>query len=97
MIPQELWKDLEERFSQGNAPRIHQLKTEMMNTLQQGMTISTYNTKLKGLWDELSTYSQIPPYTCGSTKALVVERENEKGHQFLMGLNEKYNLFVLKY
>ncbi|XP_022852745.1 uncharacterized protein LOC111374322 [Olea europaea var. sylvestris] len=104
---QEMWNDLEERFSQGNAPRIHQLKTEMMNTLQQGMTVSVYYTKLKAIWDELSTYSQILPCTCGSAKALTVEREKEctcgsvkaltverekeKVHQFLMGLNEKYN------
>lgn len=46
---QEVWNDLEEQFSQGNAPRIDQLKTEMMNTLQQGMTVSVYYTKLKGI------------------------------------------------
>ena len=90
MTAEELWKDLEERFSQGNASRIHQLKTEMMNTLQRGMTVSAYYTKLKGIWDELSTYSQIPPCTCGSAKALAAEREKEKVHQFLMGLNDKY-------
>ncbi|XP_022871982.1 uncharacterized protein LOC111391071 [Olea europaea var. sylvestris] len=73
--------DLEERFSQGNAPRIHQLKIEMMNTLQQGMTVSVYYTKLKGIWDELNTYSQIPPCTCDSlpslsrTYALVAQEE----------------------
>ncbi|KAJ0010119.1 hypothetical protein Pint_33527 [Pistacia integerrima] len=77
---QEIWKDLEERFSQGNAPRIY----------QQGMSVSTYYTKLKGIWDELNTYSQIPTCTCGSAQAFV-EREKEKVHQFLMGLNEKYN------
>ncbi|XP_022853221.1 uncharacterized protein LOC111374725 [Olea europaea var. sylvestris] len=76
----EMWNDLEERFSQGNAPRIHQLKTEMVNTLQQGLTISAYYTKLKGIWDELSTYSQIPACTCGSAKAFAVEREKEKVH-----------------
>ena len=90
MTAEELWKDLEERFSQGNASRIHQLKTEMMNTLQRGMTVSAYYTKLKGIWDELSTYSQIPPCTCDSAKALAAEREKEKVHQFLMGLNDKY-------
>lgn len=60
MTAQELLKDLEERFSQGHAPRIHQLKNEMITALQQGMTMSTYYTKLKCIWDELNTYSQIP-------------------------------------
>lgn len=30
----EMWNDIEEHFSQNNAPCIHQLKTEMVNTLQ---------------------------------------------------------------
>ncbi|OMO78630.1 hypothetical protein CCACVL1_14252 [Corchorus capsularis] len=89
---QEMWNDLEERFSQGNAARIRQLKTKMVNTLQQGMSVSAYYTKLKGIWDELGTYSHIPPCTCGSAKGLAAEREKEKVHQFLMGLNEKYNV-----
>ncbi|KAK6918100.1 Retrotransposon gag domain [Dillenia turbinata] len=84
---QEMWKDLEERFSQGNAHRIHQL----INTLQQRMTVSVYYTKLKGIWDELNIYSQNPACISGSIKALVAEREKEKVHQFLMSLNEKYN------
>ena len=53
------------------------------------MTVSAYYTKLKGIWDELGTYSQIPPCICGSAKAFAVEKE--RVHQFLMGLNEKYN------
>ncbi|KAH0665724.1 hypothetical protein KY290_027960 [Solanum tuberosum] len=52
----ELWKDLEERFSQGNAPRVHQLKMEIVNTQQQDQTMSVYYTKLKGLWDEYGSY-----------------------------------------
>ncbi|KAK9089310.1 hypothetical protein Scep_028392 [Stephania cephalantha] len=92
MTSHELWKDLEERFSQGNDPQIYQLKTEMMNTLQQGMTVSAYYTKLKGIWEELNIYSQIPPCTCGLAKVLVGEREKEKVHRFLMGLNEKYKI-----
>ncbi|KAB2077376.1 hypothetical protein ES319_A06G096600v1 [Gossypium barbadense] len=63
-----------------------------MNTLQQGMTVFAYYTKLKGIWDELNTYSQIPPCTCGSAKALAVGKEKEKVHQFPMGLNKKYKM-----
>ncbi|KAL0431926.1 UNVERIFIED_CONTAM: hypothetical protein Sradi_0818600 [Sesamum radiatum] len=73
-----MWNDLDERFSQGNTPRIHQLKTEMMNTLQQGMTVSAYYTKLKGIWDELGIYSQIPPCTCGSAKAFTAQEERQQ-------------------
>lgn len=90
MTAQVLWTNLEERFSQGNVPRIHQLKTEMLNTLHQGITVSAYYTKLKGIWDGLQTYSQVSLCTCGSAKALTAEKETKRVHQFLMGLNDKY-------
>ena len=56
------------------------------------MSVAAYYTKLKGFWDEYNTYSQIPPCTCGLAKAVVIEKEKEKLHQFLMGLKEKYKL-----
>ncbi|TYG79844.1 hypothetical protein ES288_D02G169700v1 [Gossypium darwinii] len=54
------------------------------------MTIFAYYTKLNWIWDKLNTNAQILPCTCSSEKALAVEKEKEKVHQFLMGLNEKY-------
>ena len=56
------------------------------------MLISVYYTKMKGIWDEYNTYSQILPCTCGVAKAVAIEKENEKFHQFLIGLNEKYSV-----
>ena len=55
------------------------------------MSISAYYTKLKGIWDELSTYTQIPPCTYGSIKVFAAENDKEKMHQFLMRFNDKYN------
>ncbi|KAH0682236.1 hypothetical protein KY289_019988 [Solanum tuberosum] len=88
----ELWKDLEERFSQGNASRVHQLKMEIVNTQQHDQTMSVYYTKLQGLWDEYGSYSQLPNCSCGAIKQYMAEREKEKVHQFLMGLNDKFNV-----
>ncbi|XP_074307590.1 uncharacterized protein LOC141642613 [Silene latifolia] len=84
----EIWKELKEQFSTGNAPRVHQLKSEL-NDCKQGkdQSIVDYYTKLKSIWDELSTYSRVPQCTCGSAAALLKEREEEKVHQFLMGLD----------
>lgn len=87
----EIWKDLKERYSQGNEIRIHQLKREITLTTQGNMSVSDYFTKLKTLWDELGTYLQLP--TCKCVKEFNLNRlqESEKIHQLLMGLDtEKY-------
>ncbi|CAA0822571.1 Unknown protein, partial [Striga hermonthica] len=87
-----MWDELKERFSQGNVPRIHQLKAEINLLRQDGQSVTEYFTKLKGLWDELADYTDTVTCTCvGCTcdvaKRLAAEREIEMLHQFLMGLN----------
>ncbi|XP_073109478.1 uncharacterized protein [Elaeis guineensis] len=86
------WDDLKEHFSQENASRVHQLKRDISLFRQERQPIAVYHTKLKMMWDELSTYTKIPTYscagcTCGSAKEIAQQREEEKVHQFLMGLN----------
>ncbi|XP_073098866.1 uncharacterized protein [Elaeis guineensis] len=55
----DIWVDLEERYSQGNAPRIHKLKTQIWSFRQgNDMTIATYYAHLRGLWEELTAYSK---------------------------------------
>ncbi|XP_021666700.1 uncharacterized protein LOC110654881 [Hevea brasiliensis] len=88
----ELWKDSEERFSQGNAPCVHQLKMEIVNTQQRDQSVVTYYTKLKGLWDEYGSYSNTPKCTCGTIKEFATEKEKEKVLRFLMGLHDKFNV-----
>ncbi|XP_074293605.1 uncharacterized protein LOC141620700 [Silene latifolia] len=84
----EIWKELKERFSTGNAPRVHQLKSELNSCKQgKGQSIVEYYTQLKAIWDDLSTYSRVPQCTCGDGAELLKEREEEKVHQFLMGLD----------
>ncbi|KAJ1685788.1 hypothetical protein LUZ63_017178 [Rhynchospora breviuscula] len=89
----ELWDDLNERFAIGNSTRIHQLKADIAAARQQGQSVVAYYTRLKSMWDELSNYLKVPMCTCqGSTcnmaKDLLKEREDEKTHQFLMGLDD---------
>jgi len=57
------------------------------------MPIAAYYGKLKVLWDELANYDQIPKCTCGGCKCSIGSqlekwREEEKVHQFLMGLDD---------
>ena len=89
----DLWEDIKERFSVVNGPRIQQLKVELAECKQQGTTMVTYYGKLKTLWDELANYEQIPKCTCGGCNCnigsrLEKRREEERVHQFLMGLDD---------
>jgi hypothetical protein len=67
-----MWKDLNERFSShGNITKIYQLRRAIIQLKQEQLSVSSYFTKLKSLWDELSTYLNTPPCSCGSLKLLV--------------------------
>ncbi|CAJ2634039.1 unnamed protein product [Trifolium pratense] len=89
----ELWDDIKERLSIANGPRIQQLKSELAECKQEGMSMVNYFGKLKALWDELGNYQQIPTCTCEGCKCnirakLEKQKEEEKVHQFLMGLDD---------
>ncbi|KAL5832253.1 hypothetical protein ACOSQ4_017607 [Xanthoceras sorbifolium] len=87
---QEVWNDLKDRFSQTNAPRIFQIQQAISSLTQDNLPVGTYFTKLKGYWDEISTYQPIPTCSCGAIKSLIDFQHQEKVMQFLMGLNESY-------
>lgn len=89
----ELWDDLKQCFSVGNGPRTLQLRYEIATWRQDGKTISEYFNHLKQLRDELSTYVPLKQCTCTGcrcniTAALIQERDDEKTHQFLIGLDD---------
>ncbi|XP_074313918.1 uncharacterized protein LOC141649118 [Silene latifolia] len=86
----KVWEELCERYSAGNAPRVHLLKTELNECKQQEReTIVEYYTRLKTIWDELGNYSKVKNCTCGAAASITQEKEEEKVHQFLMGLDTK--------
>ncbi|PNX82965.1 hypothetical protein L195_g039002, partial [Trifolium pratense] len=89
----DLWLDIKERLSVVNGPRIQQLKLDLARCKQDGMSVVTYYGKLKLLWDDLANYDQIPVCSCGRCKCdisskLEKRREEERVHQFLMGLDD---------
>ncbi|XP_059437683.1 uncharacterized protein LOC132170643 [Corylus avellana] len=88
-LARDIWLDLKERFSQVNGPRMFQLEQDISTLVQGTMPIATYFTKLKGLWDELSTIQPNAPCTCGALKeeplpsvnrayALVLQEERQR-------------------
>lgn len=91
--PHELWKEIKERFSEGNGPRIQEIKAELANLRQGGMSIIEYFGKLQILWEDLMNYDKALVCRCGGcTCNLGVEaekkREDDKVHQFLLGLDD---------
>ncbi|XP_074300565.1 uncharacterized protein LOC141631842 [Silene latifolia] len=85
----EIWEELRGRYSAGNAPRVHQLKGELNECKQGKETVVEYYTRLKIIWDELAKYSKIKNCNCGAAASIAKEKEEEKVHQFLMGLDAK--------
>lgn len=89
----DLWEDKQERFSVINGPRIHQLRTELAETKQRGMTILSYYGKLKCLWEDLAQYDPLPSCSCANCTCdinlkLQKQRDAAMVHLFLMGLDE---------
>ena len=54
------------------------------------MYVAAYYTRLKGLWDELASYNDLSPYSCGVMKKHLEHEERNALMQFLMGLHESY-------
>ncbi|KAL5556865.1 hypothetical protein UlMin_039101 [Ulmus minor] len=86
----EIWRDLCDRFSQGNGPRVFQIKKQLSGLVQGSLDVSTYFTKLKILWDELKEFQPVPVCQCGGLKIWADYQHKEYVLQFLMGLNESY-------
>ncbi|XP_074321555.1 uncharacterized protein LOC141658518 [Silene latifolia] len=83
----QIWEELKGRYSVGNAPRVHQLKGELNECNQGRQSVVEYYTRLKTIWDELENYSRVSKCTCGAAAQIGKEQEEEKVHQFFMGLD----------
>jgi hypothetical protein len=87
----KVWVELCEWFSQSNILRIYQIHQEMNNLKQAQSSVETYYTKLKGMWDKISTYVNIPPCLCRTMKVIQELQQQERIMQFLMGRNASYS------
>jgi len=84
-VAKDLWNDIKERFSITSGLQLQQLKADLADCRQKGMTIAHYYGKLKQLWDELDNYEQLTTCNCGKCECklrLVLEKklEEEKVH-----------------
>jgi hypothetical protein len=90
----EVWKDLKDRFYQGDVFRISDLQEEIYMLKQGDSTISSYYTKMKKLWQELDNFRPIPITSCNDDcKALAkmrAYRDSDQVIRFMKGLNDQY-------
>lgn len=66
-----------------NGQRVQRLKMELANCRQKGLAIEDYYGKLTQLWRSLADYQRAK-----TMEEVRKEREEDKLHQFLMGLDD---------
>lgn len=66
-----------------------EIKSELASTYQGTLDIASYFNKLKRIWDELGVMCtrHANSCICAAKKRLHKEKEKDRVHQFLMGLN----------
>lgn len=84
----KLWENLKKRFEVGNKVRIHQLMEQLASCRQNGQPVIDYYGRLAVMWEELQTYRPPPVCSCSAAAVYEKEREDERVHQFIMGLDE---------
>ena len=94
-IARDLWIDMRDRFSQPNVPRFFKVQKEISKLSQGSLTVSSYFTKFKILWDELVHYQSFSACTCtcicGSQRNQLNAQQKDQVFRFLMGLNDSYS------
>ena len=97
----DLWIDLKDRLSQGNTPRSFELGKEIAHLAQGSLSVSSYFTKFKTLWDEYANYQPFTictcACTCGSKSSQLNAHHKEHVFRFLMGLNDGYGHVIVRY
>ena len=92
----EVWKKLQNMFSQGNGPRVYQVQKDLASISQGELTVSDYFTNLSILWDEIQNYEPLPLCSCEKCVCHVNEKISNLHHreaimQLLMGLNDSFS------
>lgn len=89
----DMWLDLKERFGKENAPQAYELRRPITDIQQNNLTVSSYYMKIRSVWDEIHSISQIltcscTGCTCGINKEIAKLCDKERLYDFLMGLKK---------
>lgn len=85
------WDEIKERYGKSNRPLLYQLKSEISSITQSNISVTTYYTKLKRLWDELTYLRPLPTCTCHVATQHNEINNTDNLNQLLMGLNDSYD------
>ncbi|XP_075077015.1 uncharacterized protein LOC142163775 [Nicotiana tabacum] len=89
---ESIWSQLNKRYGSVDGTKVFELKKELASTFQGSLDITSYFNKLKKLWDELGYVctNHANRCSCLVKSDLQKEKEKDKVHKFLMGLNDVY-------
>jgi hypothetical protein len=85
-----MWLELQERFSQPNTVALFHIENDIHSCEQGSSSVTSFFTKLKGMWDEKDAMCSFPPCTCDAAAEIKTFLETQKTMKFLMGLNENF-------
>lgn len=91
-----MWKELEEHYGVSNGAQLFGLHKKLSEIHQSNNNIARYFTKLKMLWDNIISLCLISicicNRTCGASKKMSDFKQSQRVIQFLMGLNDTYDV-----
>ncbi|XP_019256454.1 PREDICTED: uncharacterized protein LOC109234864 [Nicotiana attenuata] len=91
-IAEEIWRQLNKKYGTVGETKAFKINKELASTCQGSIDIASYFNKLKKLWDELRVVRKNHGNHCtySAKEGILKEEEEDRLHQFLMGLNEVY-------
>lgn len=89
-LASQIWAKLKERFSQANSMQLFHIESDISYYVQGTMTVDSYFTKLKGLWDERDALLAIPACNYRAMKNISDYMQTQKIIKFLMSLNVNF-------
>lgn len=87
-IASDYWEHIRRRYSVNNGQRVQRIKAELATCRQHGLSIETYYGKLMQLWTALPEHRVSKSCGCPIGANLEKEREEDRLHEFLKGLDE---------
>ncbi|CAO2828068.1 unnamed protein product [Amaranthus hypochondriacus] len=91
---QEVWKVLEERFSQTSGPQLYTLQLSLAELKQSAETsVTDFYTQIKAIWDQINQMNPLPLCInagCKCAQAFLKQQQEERLVQFLMKLDSKF-------
>ncbi|XP_024178841.1 uncharacterized protein LOC112184844 [Rosa chinensis] len=85
-----MWLELQERFSHTNTVQLFHIKNAIHDCEQGTNSVTSFFTKLNGLWDEKDALYAFPPCSCNTATEVKTYMETQKTVKFLMGLSDNY-------